>query len=134
MASGIGPPRGVRHAFAVPRPEILGTLEFAPRDQARSCAATESIPPPRRGPIIGLVIFTTHRGDRAEAILNAEGRWSCPGLPALDRVLNILFEPKRGAAGASAFGHDQLGRVASWLKGRVQGVVIEAVDYSGGMR
>ena len=69
-------------------------------------------------PIVGLVVFTTHRGERAEAILDGEGRWSCPKLPVLDRVLNILFEPRR--EGTSPFGHAELHRVAAWIKGSVR--------------
>ncbi len=79
----------------------------------------ESPGAPGPTPRIGAVIFTTHRGERAEAILDAEGRWRCPRLPVLDRVLNILFEPKRGSTGLASFGHAELDRVAAWIKGRV---------------
>lgn len=71
-------------------------------------------------PILGVVIFTTHRGELAEAILDGEGRWSCPRLPVLDRVLNILFEPGKEAGGGIPFGHAELDRVAAWIKGRVR--------------
>ena len=102
-------------------PDLLGTHPaLDPGDRIRLTTATEPIPPSRLGPIIGLVIFTTHRGERAEAILDGEGRWRCPELPVLDRVLNLLYVPRREAEGVSPFGHDQLGRVAAWLKGEVR--------------
>src|SRR4051794_14508416 len=70
--------------------------------------------PPTRGAEIGVVTFLTHRGERAEAILDGEGRWRCPVLPVLDRVLNALHAPRRGDL---PFGHAELIRVAAWLKG-----------------
>jgi hypothetical protein len=66
------------------------------------------------------VLFTTHRGERAEAILDGEGWWRCAELPVLDRVLNLLYVPSREATGVSPFGHDQLSRVAAWFKGEVR--------------
>lgn len=81
---------------------------------------TEPLPPRQPEPIIGLVIFTTHRGERAEAILDRHGRWRCPKLPVLDRVLNILYEPRRVGQGGAPSGHEALGRVAAWLKGTVE--------------
>ena len=79
-------------------------------------------PGARTGPgtIIGRVIFRTHRGERAEAILDVEGQWRCPRLPVLDRVLNILFDPTRDAMRSAPFGHDALRRVADWIKGAVE--------------
>lgn len=65
--------------------------------------------------MIGIVRFTTHRGESAEAILDDDGRWRCPRLPVLDRVLNILFDPRRDEADGQAALH----RVAAWLKGEV---------------
>ena len=73
-------------------------------------------PSPAAEPILGMVIFTTHRGERAEAILDAGGKWRCPQLPVLDRVLNILYEPLPGGAWVP-FGHECVYRVAVWLKG-----------------
>src|SRR4051794_16998663 len=97
-------------------PDSLGTHPaLDPGGRIRLTTATEPIPPSRQGPIIGLVIFTTHRDERAEAILGIQGRWSCAELPVLDRVLNLLFVPREEAEGVSPFGHDQLGRVAAWL-------------------
>ncbi len=46
---------------------------------------------------IGMVVFLTHKKTQAEAILDLEGKWRCPKLPVLDRVLNALHEPKRDA-------------------------------------
>ena len=89
------------------------------------------LPPPRPDPVIGVVVFPTHRGERAEAILDGEGRWRCPKLPVLDRVLNILFEPKRVGQGGKAFGKEALERVAEWLKGRVVAEREEGGDNPG---
>jgi hypothetical protein len=69
---------------------------------------------------IGVVVFLTHKKEQAEAILDGEGKWHCPKLPVLDRVLNILHEPREDAAGDMPFGHAELIRVAAWLKGRVK--------------
>jgi hypothetical protein len=71
----------------------------------------------RSKPTIGLVVFLTHKNVRAEAILDAEGRWHCPTLPVLDRVLNALHEPQRSSGDDMPFGHAELIRVAAWLKG-----------------
>ncbi|WP_145275026.1 hypothetical protein [Tautonia plasticadhaerens] len=67
-----------------------------------------------------MVVFRTHRGERAEAILAGEGRWCCPGLPVLDRVLNALHGPSHDRGGVEPFGHAELARVAAWLKGEVR--------------
>ena len=66
---------------------------------------------------IGVVHFPTHRGEPAEAILGGDGRWRCPQLPVLDRVLNILFDPARGGREGQPFGHQGFRNVAAWLKG-----------------
>ena len=107
------------------RPVFLGTHrgtylcnEF--EEPTRLTPANEPIVRTRPGSIIGMVIFTTHRGERAEAILDVEGHWRCPRLPVLDRVLNILFDPTRETMVVAPFGHDALRRVADWLKGVVQ--------------
>ena len=102
-------------------PDSLGTdPPLDPGDRIRLTTATGPVPPSRQGPIIGLVLFTTHRGERAEAILDGEGWWRCAELPVLDRVLNLLFVPRDEAEGVSPFGHDQLGLVAAWIKGEVR--------------
>ena len=70
--------------------------------------------------VIGVVAFATHRGEPAEAVLDAQGRWSCPKLPVLDRVLNALHAPKPSPGGDKPFGHAELIRVAAWLKGEAR--------------
>lgn len=75
---------------------------------------------PAEEPALGVVVFTTHRGERAEAILDAEGTWRCPELPVLDRVLNILYAPSREAGGDRPPGLSALLRAAAWLKGEVR--------------
>ncbi len=103
------------------RPVFLGTYPgHEPEDPTPLKAVDGPCAWTRPGSIIGMVIFTTHRGERAEAILDGEGHWQCPRLPVLDRVLNILFDPTREAIGVVPFGHDALRRVADWLKGVVQ--------------
>ena len=66
----------------------------------------------------GRVYFTTHRGEPAEAILDASGMWRCPQLPILDRVLNALFAPD-GEEDDLMASQVELIRVAAWIKGRV---------------
>jgi hypothetical protein len=70
--------------------------------------------------VIGKVLFTTHRGEPAEAILSLDGTWHCPQLPILDRVLNILHAPKRTDGQPGAFGQAELEKVAAWFQGRVK--------------
>lgn len=70
--------------------------------------------------MIGEVVFLTHRKERAVAILDDEGRWHCPKMPVLDRVLNLLYEPKRFAKGGLPFGYGALIEAAHWLKGEVR--------------
>ena len=103
--------------LSLSRPPVL--LAADPADPARLLPAPEPAGSSRSGAVPGVVVFTTHRGERAEAILDVAGRWRCPKLPVLDRVLNILFVP--GAKADSPFGYDQLERVAAWIKGTVQG-------------
>ena len=69
---------------------------------------------------IGVVRFATHRGRPARAILDAAGRWRCPELPVLDRVLNALYPPEDRTEEEPFFGHVALHRVAAWLRGTVQ--------------
>ncbi len=103
------------------RPVFLSThLGNEPEDLTSLTPASGPGARTRPGSIIGMVIFTTHRGERAEAILDGEGHWRCPRLPVLDRVLNILFDPTREETRVAPFGHDALRRVAGWLKGDVQ--------------
>lgn len=66
---------------------------------------------------IGIVRFPTHRGEPAEAILDGDGRWRCPQLPVLDRVLNALYDPSRKGHSGDGFGYAEVQAVASWLKG-----------------
>ena len=68
---------------------------------------------------VGMVVFRTHRGGLAEALLDDSGVWSCPRLPVLDRVLNALFAPSPTDAGSPHFGRAELARVAAWIKGEV---------------
>ncbi len=79
--------------------------------------ATDELPSPAREASIGVVVFLTHKKEPAEAILDVEGKWRCPKLPVLDRVLNALYAPRRDVGGALPFGHAELIRVAAWLKG-----------------
>lgn len=80
-------------------------------------AGTVRVRLPAREPKIGVVVFETHKGEQAEAILDIEGVWRCPKLPVLDRVLNALHGPKRPARADIPFGQAELIRVAAWLKG-----------------
>jgi hypothetical protein len=66
---------------------------------------------------VGVVVFLTHKGEQAQAILDIEGVWHCPKLPVLDRVLNALHAPRRESGEDVPFGLAELLRVASWLKG-----------------
>ncbi len=83
-------------------------------------SVTAPIPSPAGVPPIGKVVFLTHKNEWAEAILDGEGRWFCPKLPVLDRVLNTLHEPKRESGNDLPFGQAELIRVAAWLKGVVR--------------
>ena len=84
-----------------------------PRGSARRAAGSAGRPAVR-----GRVVFPGRRGERAEAILDADGVWSCPDLPILDRVLNALYANR----GESDWGRAELARAAAWLKGAVEGV------------
>ena len=70
-----------------------------------------------REPYIGVVVFLTHKGEQAVAILDIEGVWRCPELPVLDRVLNALHAARQDSGDDVPFGLAELLRVASWLKG-----------------
>ncbi len=78
---------------------------------------TDGIGQPSAEASIGVVAFRTHRGEPAEAILDARGVWRCPQLPVLDRVLNLLHPPRRDARNGLPFGQAELIRVAAWFKG-----------------
>jgi hypothetical protein len=78
---------------------------------------TAEVRHPVHEPEIGVVVFLTHKGEQAEAILDIEGVWRCPESPVLDRVLNALHAPRRDAGDDVPFGLAELMRVAAWLKG-----------------
>jgi hypothetical protein len=88
--------------------------------ESRLGAGSDPSPTPAAEPRLGAVVFRTHKGERAEAVLDHRGRWRCPALPVLDRVLNALYEPGREPAGAQPFGLAEMLRVAAWLKGEVR--------------
>jgi hypothetical protein len=67
--------------------------------------------------MIGEVRFTIRGGEPAQAILDETGRWHCPRVPSLVRVLDALYDPRRGDHGDGPFGHAELEAVAAWLKG-----------------
>jgi hypothetical protein len=93
---------------------------FDPGGGFRLPVATDPVRLPSCETNIGTVVFLTHKKERAEAILDAAGKWRCPELPVLDRVLNALHEPKRDARRDMPFGYAELIRVAAWLKGEVR--------------
>ena len=70
--------------------------------------------------MIGKVEFPTPRGDSAEAILDEAGRWSCPRLPVIVRVLDTLYTPRHEGADLRVRGPEQLRAAARWLKGTVR--------------
>lgn len=92
-------------------------------DRSRGLRVRALVAPSGRDPglaPIGRVAFRTHRGEPAEAILDAAGTWDCPQLPVLNRVLNALFAPDRAEVGLSPFGHRELARVAAWIGGEAR--------------
>ena len=57
----------------------------------------------------------------AEAVLDEEGRWHCPEVPALVRVLDTLYSPRRdGVYGDPRLARNHLVAAASWLHGTVE--------------
>jgi hypothetical protein len=62
----------------------------------------------------------------AEAVLEDDGRWQCPEVPSLVRVLDILYSPRRDGSAAAADEHRarrHLHAAAQWLKGTVDSEV-----------
>ena len=90
---------------------------FDTRSGPWTAAPVDPVPQPAGEPDIGVVAFSTHRGERAEAVLQAYGEWRCPKLPVLERPLDALYGPRRDTGGDMPFGHTELIRVAAWLKG-----------------
>ncbi len=101
---------------------LIPGSSFDPGCGHRKSGTNADVRRPVRVPDIGMVVFLTHRGEQAEAILDLEGVWRCPKLPVLDRVLNALHRPRQGSGDDVPFGLAELMRVAAWLKGvaRVQ--------------
>jgi len=81
--------------------------------------------------MIGLVRFQTHRGEPAEAILGADGRWRCPRLPVLERPLNVLYGLDREPPGEHPLGWPTLTRAAQWLRGTPERSAVEAAQCRG---
>jgi len=98
---------------------VFPSLPFNPGCGYQQSATNDRVQHLVREPNIGAVVFLTHKKEQAEAILDIEGKWRCPKLTVLDRVLNALHEPRRDAGGTMRFGHPELIRVAAWLKGVV---------------
>lgn len=71
--------------------------------------------------MIGRLRFP-YRQRTAEAVLLEDGRWQCPEVPSLVRVLDTLYSPRRdggsGAVGSQATRH--LHDAARWLKATVE--------------
>lgn len=100
------------------RPGLLvPDTSFGPACGHHESPTTTEVRPPVREPNIGVVVFLTHKGEQAGAILDIEGVWRCPELPVLDRVLNALHRPKHDSGDYVPFGLAELMRVAAWLKG-----------------
>jgi hypothetical protein len=70
--------------------------------------------------MIGTVEFATHRGEPAEAGLDEAGRWHCEQMPVLVRVLDALYDPKRGGPDPNIRANEELHAAARWLKGTVR--------------
>ena len=57
----------------------------------------------------------------AEAVLQEDGRWQCPEVPSLVRVLDTLYSPRRdGHQVDSPRARRHLHAAARWLKGTVE--------------
>ncbi len=74
--------------------------------------------------MIGRLSFP-YRERTAEAVLDEDGRWHCPEVPSLVRVLDTLYSPGRdGLAHDGPRARWHLHAAARWLKATV---VSEAV-------
>ncbi len=57
----------------------------------------------------------------ASAVLREDGRWECPEVPSLVRVLDTLYSPRRdGFPADSQRARRHLHAAARWLKGTVE--------------
>lgn len=71
--------------------------------------------------MIGRLCFP-YRQRTAEAVLEDDGRWQCPEVPSLVRVLDALYSPSRdGSASDERRASRHLHAAALWLKGTVEG-------------
>ncbi len=66
--------------------------------------------------MIGRLRFP-YRQSTAEAVLHEDGRWQCPEIPSLVRVLDTLYSPARDGHHADT---RHLHDAARWLKGTVE--------------
>lgn len=96
---------------------LMPGSSFGPGCGHHDSPPTADVRRPVREPNIGVVVFLTHKGEQAEAILDIEGVWRCPKMPVLDRVLNALHAPKHDSGDDVPFGLAESLRVAFWLKG-----------------
>jgi hypothetical protein len=77
--------------------------------------------------MIGRLRFP-YRQRTAEAVLHEDGRWQCPEVPSLVRVLDTLYSPRRdGSAANEQRARRHLHAAARWLKGTVE-TEAEAAD------
>lgn len=78
--------------------------------------------------MIGRLRFP-YRESTAEAVLLDDGRWECPEVPSLVRVLDALYSPRRdGTSAASQRPSRHLDAAARWLKGTVEADPIDDPD------
>ena len=71
--------------------------------------------------MIGRLHFP-YRHRTAEAVLDEDGRWRCPEVPSLVRVLDTLYSPRRdGPSPDGQRARRHLHAAARWLKGTVEG-------------
>jgi hypothetical protein len=69
--------------------------------------------------MIGRLRFP-YRQRTAEAVLHEDGRWQCPEVPSLVRVLDTLYSPRRDGPSAEDRRRHHLDAAARWLKGTVE--------------
>lgn len=70
--------------------------------------------------MIGRLRFP-YRQSTAEAVLHEDGRWQCPEIPSLVRVLDTLYSPDRDGHHADPHrAAHHLHDAARWLKGTVE--------------